>query len=264
MASFATSAILTRIRRTIGPWLATERTGALVARLYNDRIPHRGLVIDTSSPLVSNTLKASLFLNGYESGEYRFVRKYLPRDGDVIELGGSLGVISATIRRRIAPAQRLVIVEADPRLAVALQRNLALNNAAANTHVEQCAISYDGAATVEFSLGESSVSGRLDSDTALQKVSVPAITLGQLAARHGFSRFSLVCDIEGAEWQIFEHDLAALGAVDWLVIEMHAVAGLETAEAQIARIEATGLFHLVDQHGNVAVFRGGVAQAGAH
>jgi len=99
------TSLATHAKRFIGPLLANRWTGIIAARVLGDRIPHRGLIIDTSSPVVTPNIKAALLLQGYESGEYRFVRRYVPTDCDVIELGGSLGVISCTIRRRIDPAR---------------------------------------------------------------------------------------------------------------------------------------------------------------
>src|SRR3569623_274442 len=95
------TSLATHAKRFIGPLLANRWTGLVAARVLRDRIPHRGLTIDTSSPVVTPEIKAALRMRVYESSEYRFVRRYVPTDCDVIELGGSLGVISCTIRRRI-------------------------------------------------------------------------------------------------------------------------------------------------------------------
>lgn len=83
------TSLATRAKRFIGPLLANRWTGIVAARVLGNRIPHRGLIIDTSSPVVTPKIKAALLLQGYESGEYRFVRRYVPTDCDVIELGGN-------------------------------------------------------------------------------------------------------------------------------------------------------------------------------
>jgi FkbM family methyltransferase len=246
-----------RMKRLISPVLANARTGRLIAKLTGDRIRHRGLIIDTSHPVITPEIKAALFWHGYESGEYRFIRRHLPRDLDVIELGGSMGVISATIRRHIELGRKLVIVEADPRLADVLETNLTNNRCADGVTIERTAISYSGDASVSFALGPSSVSGRLADNSRAdeQTVTVPAVTLSGLVQRHGFSRFSLVCDIEGVEWDILAQDQGVLAQAEVVIMELHARPGLETISAQVDRLLGLGLFELIDQHGPVVALR---------
>lgn len=252
----------TALKRFVGPILANHRTGAIIARLWNDRIPHRGLIIDTSDPVVGNDIKAALLVRGYESSEYRFVRKYLPRDCDVVELGGSLGVISCTIRRHIEAERKLVIVEADPRLAASLTRNLKLNNCERNSIVEHKAISYSGDATVSFALGETSVSGRIaEHGAGLRTVEVDATSLSGLLETHQLTDYCLVSDIEGVEWQIVAHDFEALAKARVIVMETHDVAEYGKFQKLIEQITASGLFDHVDLHGAVAVFIRRTAQS---
>jgi FkbM family methyltransferase len=250
------TSLATHAKRFVGPLLANRWTGLIAARVLNNRIPHRGLTIDTSSPVVTPEIKAALLLQGYESGEYRFVRKYIPIDCDVIELGGSLGVISCTIRRRIAADRRQFVVEADPRLAAALRCNLEINGCAAGVEVIEAAISYDGGDTVSFALGESSVSGRIAADAgSLPTIEVPAVTLGQLIERHGLTDFALVSDIEGVEWRILKNDLDALACARMIVMETHDSPDNGTYEDLISALTATGRFDLIDRHGPVVVLQ---------
>ena len=255
MSSSRLNAAVTALKRAVGPMIANHATGAVVARIFRDRIPHRGLTIDTGDPVVGNDIKAALFVRGYESSEYRFVRKYVPRHYDVIELGGSLGVVSCTIRRHLERDRKLVIVEADPRLARLLKRNLELNACDFNVTVENKAISYSGATEVAFSLGESSVSGRIaEFGPGLDQVSVPAISLSRLVQEQGFNDFCLVSDIEGVEWHIVRHDLAALAKAKVIVMELHETREHGSVAQLISEILATKLFRLVDSHGSVCVF----------
>lgn len=244
--------VMLALKRFVGPLLANDTTGRWIARLFGDRIPHRGLRLDTSHPIIKNEIKAALFFRGYESAEYRFVTKHIPRDCDVVELGGSMGVMSCTIRKRIDPDRKLVVVEADPRLTAILRHNLALNQCEANVAICQKAIAYPGGGTIAFVEGETSVSGRLAGpDTALRTFQVPAVTLSMLLEEHAIGDYCLVSDIEGVEWDIVANDAAALSRARIVVIEMHAVAGLETERAQIDRIMATGLFNVIDSYGAV-------------
>lgn len=240
------------LKRFVGPLLANDATGRWIARLFGDRIPHRGLRFDTSHPIIRNEIKAALFFRGYESAEYRFVSKHIPRDCDVVELGGSMGVISCAIRKMLDRDRKLVVVEADPRLADVLRRNLALNGCEANVTICQQAIAYPGGGTIAFIEGETSVSGRIaEAGTALRTIDVPAVTLSTLLDRNGIADFCLVSDIEGVEWDIFAHDIDALSRARVIVLEMHAASGVESECAQIDTILATGLFDIIDSYGAV-------------
>lgn len=243
-----------RVKRVVGPMLANDLTGALLARLFANRIPHRGLVIDTSHPGIDPAIKAALFWRGYESGEYRFMSRYLPPDRDVVELGGSIGVISCAIARKLGGTARHIAVEADPALAEVLRKNLALNRCEARTQVEAVAISYSGAPAVSFSRGPNSVSGAIADSEDKDSFSVPAMTLSVLLAKHDIDRYALVCDIEGVEWDIFANDREALSRADVLIIEMHDRGDLTGVARQLAFVEQYELFRLVDHHGPVAVF----------
>ena len=250
------TSLATRVKRFIGPLLANPLTGRVAATVLRNRIPHRGLTIDTSSPVVTPRIKAALLIGAYESGEYRFVRRYVPTDCDVIELGGSLGVISCTIRKRIAPDRRQFVVEADPRLARALRRNLQLNGCDTGVEVIEAAISYGEGDTVSFALGESSVSGRIaaDAGTAMT-IEVPACTLGELIERYALTDFAIVSDIEGVEWRILQHDLDALARARIIVMETHDSRGNGSYEDLIAALQASGRFDLLDRHGPVVVLQ---------
>ena len=53
-------------------------------------------------------------------------------------------------------------------------------------------------------------------------VTVPAVTLREVADRYGFERFGLLCDIEGAEMDILRHDEALLvERARWVIMESH-------------------------------------------
>jgi FkbM family methyltransferase len=251
--------MLSSVKRLVGPILANDVTGSAAAWVLRNRIPHRGLTIDTSSPLVTPKIKASLLLRGYESGEYRFVRRYLPRDLDVVELGGSLGVISCTIRRHIAPERRLVIVEANPALAAILRRNLDLNGCSHNATIEQVAIAYGGAPSIRFSLGASSVSGRVATEEDTDSIEVPTTTLAALVDRHDLGTFALVSDIEGIEWSMLRNDRATIERADTIIMETHDNAEFGRFPDLIAELSGLAGFQLVDRHGPVVVLKRGTA-----
>ncbi len=248
--------LATRVRAFVGPLIATPAVGRLVARAFRNRIRHRGLTIDTSSPLVTDAIKAALFWQGYESGEYRFARRYVPRDVDVIELGGSLGVITCTLCRHVAPDRKVVTLEADPRIAEVLERNIALNGCADKANVVAKAIHYGEGKTVSFGIGESTVAGRIgDSAAGLRKLDVPATTLAAVIAEAGVARYAVVSDIEGIEWQVLEHDRAALLGARVIIMELHDGPQNQPWTELADRLRADPDFDMLDQHGSVVVLR---------
>ncbi len=98
--------------------LSNDLTGHFFNAIYRHRIPFHGTVIDTSNSQVVKPQTASdLVLKIYERAEIDQVRSYLVPDYDVIELGGSIGVNTMQIRKKMGAGKRLITVEASPSLA---------------------------------------------------------------------------------------------------------------------------------------------------
>lgn len=248
--------LLRVIKAAVARQLVRPVNGRLVARLFRDRIPCRGVRVDTSDPAVADAIKASIFFRIYESAEQRLVSRLLRADLDVVECGASLGVVSAQILRRLGPGKRLVAVEANPRLLPALRKNLDLAGGAGRAEAVHAAVHY-GAPEALLQFGAESTMGRVGDGAAGQSVRVPAATLGGLVRERGLGRYALVCDIEGAELSIALHDGEALRGCHQLVAELHACAedGRAWAPDDLARLfeERHGL-RLRARDGNVFAF----------
>lgn len=195
----------------------------------------------------------------YEGPERRMVARWLPRDLPVIELGGSYGIVSHAIRRHIAPETDLTIVEANPALLQICRANVGLAGAAQRTEVIGAALAY-GAETVRFAVTDtlhtSHVAKAGDSGSGL--VEVPAVSLAGLVARKGIAGdFSLVCDIEGAEFDLLQNDAAALARCAVIVMEIHPDAFMDRGETVSAfrRMLEGGGFDIVDHEAQVIVAR---------
>ncbi len=89
-------------------------------------------------------VRSSLLRDKYERDEAAMILRHLPADLPVIELGGSLGVISALIRSRLSPGTRHLIVEANPALIEICAGNAA-GKADGLSEVVNAAVHYDGA-----------------------------------------------------------------------------------------------------------------------
>lgn len=232
-------------------------TGRLVA-LRGDVVSVEGLRFSVHSPAISPAAKAPFVFGSYESAERRLLRAHLDPTNAVLELGASIGVVSCLVNRRLRdPAQHLV-VEANPSLLPLLHANRDRNGCA--FEIVHAALAY-GAGEVEFGAAAEFTASRTrqpgdpDRVTAHMGVRVRARTLGQLITGIGMDRCTLICDVEGAEWDMVEHDADVLRArVATLVIELHPHPSSGRPIAELAaRIAAAG-FRELDRRGETYVF----------
>jgi FkbM family methyltransferase len=232
--------------------LCAPAIGRLVAWWYSDQLPSGRCVIHTAERVIRAEVKAAIFWRFYESAEIRFVERHLPTDVDVVELGASIGVVSAHIARRLERGRSLVCVEANPQLLDALQTNATSNSRGARVSVSHGAISYDAATEVSFAIGERNIDSRLAGGPA-GGVSVPVLTLSGVLRAHQLGEYALVTDIEGAEAFVFRDDAKALGRCRIIVAELHDmdVDGTRVRPDDFVRqLEQLG-FDLIERHGPV-------------
>jgi FkbM family methyltransferase len=200
-----------------------ERTGALVGAVTRNRIRSHDVLVDTSSRWISNATRAALFWGFYEGAERRAIERYLRPELDVVELGASIGFLSVLIARK-ARGRKLVAVEANPELIPILERNLSANGVREAQVVNQ-AVAY-GADRVPFQLLHDTASGHIAArESHGDDIRyVPATTLGRLVESRGLKDFALVCDVEGAEYEIFAHEGEAVRRMcRQAIMELHAI-----------------------------------------
>jgi FkbM family methyltransferase len=172
----------------------------------------------------------------YEMAEAEMIRAFLKPGTNVIELGGSMGVISALIRDRIGPKARHIVVEADPVLAEICALNARRGTAEGITDVVVAAVDYSGAPAVTFAVGKNAHVGHV-AGAGEGGITVPTITLSELASRLPDGPFALVCDIEGAECALFEAERALLQRICLIVVETHPRV-FANGEADLHRVNA--------------------------
>ena len=227
------------------PWLGLYAVAhGNVASLDGCRFDLRGVSFSIKGRFVDGT---------YEAAERRLAAELLDPALPVIELGACLGVLACTVNRRLARPAEHVVVEANPALVPALERNRALNGAA--FAIENAALGYGGA-TVDLHVHPRLVTASSAQRTRGRAVRVPALTLAALADRRGWSRFSLLCDVEGAEAALVEQDAATLrDRVDVALIEFHPdVYGRAAQERLHAAILKLGFMERAST-GNVVAYR---------
>jgi FkbM family methyltransferase len=207
---------------------------------------------------IPDSLTKLFLLDGrYELPERRAVKQHLRRDLPVIELGGALGVVACVTNKLLTDPTAHVVVEANPLAIPPLTLNKEANHCAFK--IVNRAIAYDVDA-VTFSPTVDLASNSIDSDgTQLygteQPVTVKAIQLGSLVAEHGFGRFSLVCDIEGKEYDLVCHEIEVLKKADVIVMETHArLIGEDKNKDLIRKMTDIG-FRIVEEDGFVITLR---------
>ncbi len=221
--------------------LLSAPVGRVVGRACGDRIPLYGERIDTANPAISPGTKAQILFRLYERHELRFIRTMVRHDLDVVELGASIGVTGAFLRRQLEPGRRLVCVEANPDLLDTLRTNVGFRAGDDRVVVEQGAVDHSGRDTVVLTLGETtdgSSVGAPATSAAGEGVEVPVVHLGPLLERYGIGDYVLVCDIEGSEAGLVRTEAEALAGCRQLLIELHD--GEMTIPELGARIEELG------------------------
>lgn len=207
-------------RHFIRDWLRARR----VRRYEQEHGTHyryHGLDIDLPAAAGIGT-KNAILRDRYERAEIHLLEKYLPADLPVVELGGSLGVISRCIGSRLDEKTIQVVVEANPQIFGICQHNAVLPGREHTTIMVNKAIAY-GADSVSFEVSSNVHENRLATTTRdINAVTVPAITLQSLVNEHvGRQPVVLIMDIEGGEFDIIENDLPVFEQCELAIIEVH-------------------------------------------
>lgn len=139
-------------------------------------------------------------------------------DKVVVDIGAHIGVfsISAALTGAVVYAY-----EADAFNVRMTHRNAVFNNVANKISVTHAAVVGDASNSVEYQRDKSGVSNVVKSDTA----NVPSLTLEQILTEvrnASKSVYFLKMDIEGTEYEIFEHIIESLVDVDHIAMEFHA------------------------------------------
>jgi FkbM family methyltransferase len=249
----------TQLKRKLADAACHATIGSLLSYTFSNRIRSRGIVVDTSHPLIVPVVKAQLFWGFYERSEIRFVRQYLRTDMDVVELGSSLGLVSCLIRKLLPLSCRLICVEAHPQLIDVIEANLRNNSLTDNVSVLSSAIHYGETDQLEvsFSSAADTLGGQVAPLHAEGSVRVKTTTLSRIIAENSLKEFCLVSDIEGAEAGLILEDAAALKNCRQIIIELHDTIfkgrALGITELRDTLVAVHG-FKLRDQHGPVCVF----------
>jgi FkbM family methyltransferase len=191
----------------------------------------------------------ALISGSYEQPERRALARHLDPDLPVIELGGCAGVIACLTNRRLRDRRAHVVVEANPHMVAVLRKNAKLNGC--DFQIVNAAIAY-GDTCSTFSPSSDAWVTRIDSADGAQ-VTVPNTTLRSLTEANGFGAFTLICDIEGHEYELVKNEPEAVGTARTLILETHErFIGKEKNDFVLSALANLG-FAVVDQIENVVV-----------
>lgn len=165
-------------------------------------------------------LQSLIYWKIYERSEVRLIKKFLKNDIPVIEFGASLGMTSSAICSTVNKGIQVISVEANPKLFNNLNETRT-RNSFDNLTLICAAVDYSGAEKVSFMLDESNLGSH--KGISNESVMIPAIRLGDIITKNQLHEFSLVCDIEGAELEMFinESNPKVIDGCKQIIIELH-------------------------------------------
>lgn len=167
-------------------------------------------------------IKHQLIRGDYEKDEIALARRWVDPGVPLIELGGCMGILSAHLRHLLRQDVPLVVVEANPGLAETCRINATRQAPASPTRVITAAIAY-GVDHIDFHLNRNVHVSRIAGNDREANFRSPALTLNKLATSEipENGDFTLVCDIEGGEYDVFEKDAAVLRRCALAIVEVH-------------------------------------------
>ena len=222
---------------------------------HGARVELDGEVFDLPA-WIPASIRRALRDGSYEAPERRFVAAHLPSDLPVVELGGSIGVVGRFVGRKIGPGMRHLVVEANPALGRTCART-AKGEVDRPLEVITAAVAYGDGGAIWFKTSSGLLDSRVVAAGTPGAIAVPFVHLRELRDRlGGAGDYSLVCDIEGAEYELFSQPDAEFEGCRAAILEMHpsAYAARGASLADFMALVAARGFELVERSDNVAAF----------
>ncbi len=200
---------------------------------------------------VPNTpIKLELLKGRYESFERQAVQKYVKANLPIIELGGCLGVVSCISNRLLKDPGAHVVVEANPEAIPLLEENRLINDC--KFSIVNSAIAYGGK-VIKFQPDRDMRGSSLSREGDSAPVTIDTIRLKEIVDEKRFASFTLICDIEGHECELVEHEPDVVRMADTIILETHArMIGEKKNEIMLQRLKDMG-FQIADTDAFVLV-----------
>jgi FkbM family methyltransferase len=210
------------LKRIVQAIICRPSVGVLLAKLFSSQIPFKAGRCQVDINVMSSELVARIFFRCYESAEIRSI-KFLEPTLHTIELGSSIGVVSALILQRLAVGKEpgITCVEANRAVSGLLERNLKRASPGKSFNILSRAVCYTGNSCHFESSRDTTIGKISNSNPGLGAIEVKAITLAQLLTEQKIDNYQLVMDIEGVEWDVLLQDSDALKKCQIMVVEIH-------------------------------------------
>lgn len=252
--------LLVRLKTLMANFLVSRPMAWLVRMTYRTHLPSMGIAVSIPRDMLDDRTRALIAFGLYERAEIEFVRRFLPVGTDVVEVGASVGIVSAHIAACLSPDYRLVAIEANSELRSVWES--VMGPSTGRHLLVNVAIGPADCPHTELWVAEDPLCSRtVGPVTATGKVvRVEQTSLASVLSAYGVSHdYFLVADIEGAEAAfIVGQDLRALAGCMGMVIELHdtAVNGKQYTRQRLRQdLTAVHGFEVIAERGPVLALR---------
>lgn len=199
--------------------------GRQMYNLHGNMLPDQPTPMEVPLRWIEPHKRARIKFGLYEKNEVALTRRFCDSSMDTIELGSGIGVVSSAICRILDPGCRFIGVEGNPELAEVAARNIARFPAKVDRTVIHAVVSgvFCEGSTRTFKMIPGNFHHSSLSTQAAETISVdvPEISLSEILKRHGYTKYQLVSDVEGAELEILQHDPSSLDNCQQIIAELH-------------------------------------------
>lgn len=217
-----------------------------------------GCKFSVDSPAIPTHLKSCFSSKRYEAPEREALKKFLDPKLPVVEFGGCIGVVSCLTNKKLQAPEKHVVVEANPDMIPLLEKNRDRNRC--HFTVLHRAIAY-GSNEITFYRNDVFLSSNVRNawgESPDRAVRVLTISLRNILDELGFGRCTLICDIEGAEFDLVQHEADVLRqSVVSLMIEVHDWIDAELAQSMFSKLQEIS-FNPVYKKGGTYIFQNSV------
>lgn len=175
-----------------------------------------GMSFQIPRNLTTRNHRARFLLDTHEKEERVLVKKYIPPNACVIELGACLGVVSGVINRRLSNPGAHVAVEANPNLIPTLTVNRDRNDCKYVIESGMVSKTSDGTFYIDDCIV---VSGPVQESA--RHIKVPVFSIEELMSRTGLKFDTLFMDIQGGELALLEEHEDVLKQLQLVILELH-------------------------------------------
>src|SRR4030095_11253575 len=228
----------------------TNRVGLQLEWCYGRSIEIRGNTVEIDgcafsldSPVITTASKGKFMFDRYERPERNALQSFVDPDLPVIELGGSIGVVSCLTNRLLNNPKNHVVVEANPNLVPLLIENRDRNKC--QFSVLPRVVGY-GADHITFYTDNNNfvVSSAVQTERCdqLEAHDIRTINVDAILDENNFERCTLICDIEGGESDLLQNEAEVLkNRVSTLILEVHEWSlGKERVEEMLSELSDLG------------------------